>query len=171
MSDECNKVYKYKLELYEKLEKYSIFINSFQIDTQNKQELLELIEEKYHNFLAIFDCSKGGVNFNLKLMDLIISNSLNKDFLETIKNLIYERLSKLVKIIPKNIFIHLKLKTYTIDEFNNVSVGILMNDLNIYYKKLYLYFNRIIKILELILHYDNKYIGLLAKKRINITNF
>ena len=158
-----------QINIHCKLSKYSKIIFLFQnIKTNNWQELLEHLEEKYAIFLAIYDTSKGGVNFNFKTLQLFVINTSNDNNKETIRNIIFERLENLTKIIPKEIFIKLGLKIYSYEEFCNTPIESLLNEMRYYYKILDKYFVKIITIIELMIHINNKCIAFTNPKKIII---
>ena len=90
--------------------KYGKLLGYFKdINTTNWNIQLEWIDNKYEHFLSIFDCAKGGVPIYVKLMELVISKFNNDCIAKIIRENIYERLLVLIEIIPKEIFLSLKL--------------------------------------------------------------
>jgi hypothetical protein len=149
------------------LKKYSKFMAPFN-DIKDYQNLLEFFEEKYSIFLAIYNSSKGGENFFLKISELFVSKMFNNDFHETIRAIIYERFVDLMKIIPLKVFTQLGLKIYNYNEFLDTPIGILLISLKNYYVILNEQFFFVTKTLEILLHYENKHICLMKPVKIII---
>ena len=139
-------------------------------DIKDYQNLLEFFEEKHSIFLAIYNSSKGGENFFLKISELFVSKKFNNDFHETIRAIIYERFVDLMKIIPIKVFTGLGLKIYNYNEFLDTPIGILLISLKNYYVILNEQFFFVTKTLELLLHYENKHICLMKPVKIIINS-
>lgn len=135
-----------KISLVMVLKKFhSIWDNNNFFWKYSTQKQIDYLHYVNNQFLSIYDCSRGGIPYHIKLINLLKEPKCNKgEVLEDLKN----RLIMLLKLFGSSLFQTLGIPIISISDFYNLSDDNLIKYVIFIYEKINELLNQTIKLFE-----------------------
>jgi len=163
--DKFYKLINTKLILIFTIKKWHNIYNNTLFWELNINDKIDYILNLKLQFLAIYDCSKGGTPFHLKLNNLLRSNNPSRyEIVENIK----DRLLLIIKLFNLNFFKLLNIPLIKISDFYNLDSNYLIQYLTIIFQKFIKLLNETLLLFEKFNIVCNNINNLLNPKEINI---
>ena len=155
-----------KLYLYHKKNKdINVILLSKKLWNLSINDQIEYIENVKLQFLAIFDCSKGGILYHHKLRNF---NKNNNPSFHIIMENIKERLLLLLKLFGINLFKELNIPLIKNSDFYNKNILFYIKYFELIFQKFYKFINETLFIFENYNIISNKIINLLNPIQLTI---